>query len=297
MAVPSLAPLPSRVNRPDTLDDDVERLFENLDAYGAAVEAAKNTAVAASEAGANGYSFKFDSGTAAGDPGSGELRFSGTAAAATAIHINATSATGSPIGALIDTFDDSTSPNKGTLRIVKSSDPSKFAVFRLTAVSTPAAGWRTLTVEPVISSSSSPFVADDALSVQYSPNGDRGAKGDVGNADKVVAAMPAAVANTFTANYSAGACVKWSPPPGNYTLIITNWPAAGTLGEMFIIGTNLGACTIVTQTALDYLKPDGTYATTTSLNANQGATLRTNGVDQVLIWGADGAPKYAKVAR
>jgi hypothetical protein len=112
-----------------------------------------------------------------------------------------------------------------------------------------------------------------------------------------VATVPAPVGTSHTIDYRNGSYQVWSPPPGPCTLTITNWPPAGVNGELWIEGANLGQCTITTSVALDYLKPDGTYATTTSMNTNQGATLRNTGIDNVLIWGREGAPKRAKVAR
>lgn len=104
-------------------------------------------------------------------------------------------------------------------------------------------------------------------------------------------------AGVDTIDYRDGKYQVWAPSPGVHTLVITNWPPAGVHGELWIEGVNLGACTITTSVALDYLKSDGTYATTTSLNANQGATLQSNGIDNILVWGRYGAPKRAKVAR
>jgi hypothetical protein len=104
-------------------------------------------------------------------------------------------------------------------------------------------------------------------------------------------------AGVDTLDYRDGRYQVWAPSPGAHTLVITNWPPAGVHGELWIEGVNLGQCTITTAVALDYLKSDGTYATTTSLNANQGATLQSVGIDNVLIWGRNGAPKRAKVAR
>lgn len=98
-------------------------------------------------------------------------------------------------------------------------------------------------------------------------------------------------------DYRDGKYQVWQPGSGAQTLSITNWPPAGVHGELWIEGVNLGAATITLATALDFLKTDGTYVTTTSLNANQGATLQTSGIDNVLIWGRGGAPKRAKVAR
>lgn len=108
---------------------------------------------------------------------------------------------------------------------------------------------------------------------------------------------PAAVGGVVTIDYRLGSHVVWTPTPGTYQIVITNWPPAGIHGELWIEGANLGACTITTQTALEYLKTDGSYTTTNSVNTNQGATLRTSGIDNLLIWGRSGAPARAKVAR
>lgn len=99
-------------------------------------------------------------------------------------------------------------------------------------------------------------------------------------------------------DYRDGKYQVWQPAAGPQTLTITNWPPAGVHGELWIEGVNLGLSTITTSVALDYLvSPSGAYVTTTSMNSNQGATLQTNGIDNVLIWGRFGAPKRAKVAR
>lgn len=100
-----------------------------------------------------------------------------------------------------------------------------------------------------------------------------------------------------TIDYRDGKYQVWQPNAGPQTLTITNWPPAGVHGELWIEGVNLGTATITTSVPLDYLKFDGSYVTTASLNANQGATLRTSGIDNLLIWGRNGAPQRAKVAR
>lgn len=112
-----------------------------------------------------------------------------------------------------------------------------------------------------------------------------------------VATVGAPAGTVHTIDYRNGSYQIWNPPAGPCTLVIENWPPDGINGELWIEGVNLGAATITTSVALDYLKPDGTYATTNSMNTNQGAVLRTSGIDNVLIWGREGAPKRAKVAR
>lgn len=181
--IPSVEPLPSRVNRPDTLDDDTENLFSKLPAWAEAVYAAVSEAVEASEAGANGYAFGFVAGTTAGDPGIGAARInSANVMSASSIYVSTSAANGAAIGPLFDTFDDSTNDTKGILRVVVAADPSRWALYKLIAVLAPGGPYRTLMVVGVTSSSATPFVAGETLALQYSQSGDRGAQGTPGNA-------------------------------------------------------------------------------------------------------------------
>lgn len=299
MSITSLDPLPSQETRPESFDLDVENFFAKLPRFAEDIDAARNQAVAASEAGANGYPFLFDVGTTASDPGVGELRLNTTAVGmATSLYVSATSSAGAGIGALLDTFGDSTSTNKGTIRLVKSSDPQRFVICRLNSVSKPGDAYRSFSITPLSVSGPTPFASGDQIVMQFAPSGDRGTKGEVGNADKVVQSPASqAAGTTYNVNYIAGAAVILEPAPGAATINIQNWPAAGNLGEMIIFIKNAGQCTLKTSVQLNYLKSDGSYILSDNVNANQGATLRNVGEDQLLIWGHAGAPKYAKVAR
>jgi hypothetical protein len=177
-----LEPLPSRVNRPETLDDDTERLFENLPPFARDIAAARDQAVAASEAGAGGYSFAFDLSTVAADPGNGVMRLNtANVALASFAYLNTVTSTGSNIAGLIDTFDDSDSGIKGTLRVVQARNAANWCVFKVRAVTGTNPTWRTLQLEHVSSSSNTPFQPGVVLALQYSPNGDRGEQGIPGS--------------------------------------------------------------------------------------------------------------------
>lgn len=99
---------------------------------------------------------------------------------------------------------------------------------------------------------------------------------------------------TNALDFVNGSCQRWAPNTGAQTLTIANWPPTGNLGELLIEGVNLGAATITWPT-INWVKSDGT--TTTSFASN-GVTLRTSGVDWVLLWTRDaGTTIYGKVVR
>lgn len=129
--------------------------------------------------------------------------------------------------------------------------------------------------------------------------------GDVGMPDKVLSGpilkdTSIAYNNSGTGNtldYTTGQHQRWSPNTGAQTLTITNWPPSGQRGELLIEGVNLGAATI-TSPSINWIKSDGTFTTTTSMNTNQGATLQTAGTDFILLWTRDGGTTiYGKVVR
>lgn len=99
-------------------------------------------------------------------------------------------------------------------------------------------------------------------------------------------------------DYHNGSYQRWAPAVGAQSLSVANWPPAGELGTLTIEGVNLGAATITTTFTGKYIKNDGTFATTTSLNANNGTTLQVSGIDFVVLWTRDGgATVYVKIVR
>jgi hypothetical protein len=118
--------------------------------------------------------YTFSTTTTVGDPGPGVLRLgSATQNAAIALLLDVLDANGADRTTQIDTFDDATSVLKGMIGISKVGDPTKFLVFNLTAVATPA-GYRNLTVACKASSAASPFANADAVLVTFVPAGDVG---------------------------------------------------------------------------------------------------------------------------
>lgn len=147
--------------------------------------------------GAFAIPYVFDSTTTDADPGAGKLRLSSaTQNAATVMRLDLTSA-GQDYTTLIDTFDDSSSAVKGSIRLVKQGDITKWMTFNLTALAMPS-GYRNLTVVCTDSSTTSPFTNGDALMLSFQRTGDKGDK-PLGGA--MVCLASATIANVSTINY------------------------------------------------------------------------------------------------
>lgn len=102
-----------------------------------------------------------------------------------------------------------------------------------------------------------------------------------------------------TIDISKGKAQNWAPGTGAQTLTLTGWPPVGSHGEVLIYGRNLGSATItIAGNPVNFIKSDGTFATSNSLNSNHGATLQTSGLDLVIFISPDGGTtKYCKVVR
>jgi hypothetical protein len=129
----------------------------------------------------SGLLYRFSTTTTDADPGAGWLRLSSaTQNASTVVRLDLSDAWGNDLTTLIDSWDDSTSTNKGVLSLSKLGDPSKFIAFVLTAIASPT-GYRNLTVSVRASSSASPFASGDTLVAQFAPAGDTGGGGGGGS--------------------------------------------------------------------------------------------------------------------
>lgn len=121
------------------------------------------------------YRYLFEASTTMGLPITGALRFNNaTIGSVTAIAMNAVSHnTGAPnIRAIINTWDDSTSVTRGTLTLRSVSNPSTFAVFRITGVTTDNTTWQQLAV--TFTASNGTFGANDDIAIDYAASGDSG---------------------------------------------------------------------------------------------------------------------------
>lgn len=93
--------------------------------------------------------------------------------------------------------------------------------------------------------------------------------------------------NVTSLDYVNGSSQRWAPT-GTKTLTISNWPASGSEGYLFIEGVNLAAATLTWPT-INWVKKDGTFTTSISTYLTDiSATLQSSGTDYVLLWTRDG---------
>jgi hypothetical protein len=129
---------------------------------------------------ANKIPYRIDLNTTMADPVTGWMRLnSATQNAATAMAIDIVGNDSVDYTSLISTFTGPTSAVLGQIRIEKQADASKFLVFALTAMTTPA-GYRQLTVACIGYSSANPFAQGDPVVFSYSRTGDKGDPGATG---------------------------------------------------------------------------------------------------------------------
>ena len=139
--------------------------------------------------GAYAFPYVFDSSTADADPGAGKLRLgSATQNAATVMRIDLQAVGGADLTNVLADLRAATSSVKGSIRVVKMTDPSKWLIFDVTAVALPT-GYRNLTVNwrATGGGSASPFANGDALMVFIDRNGD---SGTVPGATELLATIP-----------------------------------------------------------------------------------------------------------
>jgi hypothetical protein len=125
--------------------------------------------------------YTFSTTTTDSDPGSGTVRLNAaTQNIATQIFVDLLDNLGEDWTLALDSFDASSNPYKGYVRLVKASDLTKWILFRLTDVTT-VAGYRKLVADVVASSDASPFSNGDGLFLHFSQTGDAGADGISGD--------------------------------------------------------------------------------------------------------------------
>jgi hypothetical protein len=123
-------------------------------------------------------SYTFSTTTTDADPGNGNLRLdNSTQNSATHIRVDLLDSNGSDWTSVIDSLDDSTNTTgKGFIRLFKTSDPTKYIAFTVSAVDS-SSGYRNIAVAVVSSSASSPFANSDPVTLSYTRTGDVGATG------------------------------------------------------------------------------------------------------------------------
>lgn len=207
MSISALPTAPSRA-RPDTYSDEADAFFPALATFRTEANALAAGVNGVAAGGAYTIPYNFSSTTTDADPGDGTLRLdNATQEAATVLRVDTKSSTGAVFGAVLDTFDDSTSAAKGAIRLDKAGDPTKWIIYSVTAIASPS-GYRNVTVVPVSSSGANPFTNGDALLLSFQRNGD---KGDTGTAG--VSGFSNMVVLTTTQS--------WTPPAGKVKARVT----------------------------------------------------------------------------
>ena len=123
--------------------------------------------------GAYAFPYIFDSATADADPGVGKLRLgSATQSASIVLRIDTAIVGGVDIAAVFTDLLAGTSATKGSIRLVKAGDPSKWMIFDVTGGS--GSGYRNLNVSARAFSAASPFANGDSLIAYVERAGDKG---------------------------------------------------------------------------------------------------------------------------
>ena len=201
--------MPNRSQEQKVFDNLVAYVFQNFPKWGREVNESLGAFNAALAGGAYALPYIFDSATADADPGAGKLRLSSaTQNTATVLRLDLT-AGGQDYTTLIDTIDGSTSVIKGSIRLTKQGDLSKWMTFDVSARAAPN-GYRNLAVVCTGSSSASPFANGDALMLFFQRNGDRGQTGANGVLTLASATVTTTVANIDFLNIFNADCDRYT---------------------------------------------------------------------------------------
>jgi hypothetical protein len=121
-------------------------------------------------------SFSFSTNTTDADPGSGFFRLNNaTHASATGVYVSTLNAAGGTISGWIDTFDDSTSTNKGILTIRQTSSPNTiWRKYNVTGSVVASGSYRKITISSV--SGNGTFTSGLCF-ISFSPSGNIGDSG------------------------------------------------------------------------------------------------------------------------
>jgi hypothetical protein len=121
-------------------------------------------------------SFNFSTNTTDADPGSGFFRLNNaTHASATEVYVSTLNAAGGTISGWIDTFDDSTSTNKGILTIRQTSSPNTiWRKYNVTGSVVASGSYRKITISSV--SGNGTFTSGLCF-ISFSPSGNIGDSG------------------------------------------------------------------------------------------------------------------------
>jgi hypothetical protein len=132
-----------------------------------------------------GLRYNFSTTTTDSDPGAGNLRLNNaSAASATAAYLDNVDSDGATATGLIDTWDDSSSANKGRLTIRSANTPTTYATFAVTGSVVDGTGYRKLTLSYLAGNGSLSNGA--AIGVVFERTGDGGGVSGLGSTDNAL---------------------------------------------------------------------------------------------------------------
>jgi hypothetical protein len=174
-------PRPARTQNKDDFDNAIEARMdwddthnEELIEFVSQANSLASAMNAVAAGGAVSLQYTFSTTTTDADPGAGLLRLNNaTQNAATVIRADLLGNDTSDYSGLLALVDDSTSATKGYITLRHITDSTKWLVFAVTAVASPA-GYKNITVTPAASSAASPFADGDEILFDFTPNGDKG---------------------------------------------------------------------------------------------------------------------------
>lgn len=236
----------------------------------------------AAAAGGAGWStrYAFDTSTTDSDPGAGNVRLNNAApASATAVYIDLADAGGADVTAALDALDDSTSTVKGFLSLRHRTDPTKWALYALTGLTT-ATGYRKLAVTYV--SGPGGFVASDPVAVAFARTGDKGDTGATG----------ATGDNKLCEGGTAGGTAN--------ALTCTASPAfTGARGECVSLLTgaaaNSGSATLTASGVTQTIRKNGSALTGGELPASTRVLMQSDGTYLELVSGGGAGTIWSTV--
>ena len=233
MTIPVFTKYPNSLTSPSTFASDMDTMISEYPAFisGANAQAAAIDATAAAFAAgtAIGIPYIFSTTTTDADPGAGYLRLdNATQNTATTIRADLVGADGTTWTDVLATFDDSDSAIKGNIMLQKISDATKWILFSVSSIATPA-GYRNIAVAVIGSSAASPFANNDSVVLKFTRAGDKGDKGDAGSTSAASQAQAEAGTDNTVAitplstNWHPGVAKAWCNASGDGLSILASW--------------------------------------------------------------------------
>ncbi len=192
-----------------------------------------------------GLKYTYSTDTANNDPGSGKIKFNSTTLSSiTTLRVSETDGDSNGIGALIQTWDDSTtSAARTTLTIIKDGSPGNILVLQVAGNITDNGTWDSCTVTYVTSAGS--FANNDTVKLFFARTGDQGATGSTGVTRLIVPFFQQGLLAVTTG--------------------VLRWRAKGTF-TIVEVNANVGTAPTGTSIIVDVLKNGTSIFNTTPAN-------------------------------